>query len=58
MKEWEYDIMRLKGKWDDIEDSLCIKGSQGWELVTIFTKLPTSRTSELYIAVFKRPVAE
>ena len=55
MQQWDYDYMQLKGKWDDIVDSLCEKGTQGWELVTIVTQVSKQGTEK--VAIFKRPFA-
>ena len=58
MPQWEYDYMILKGKLDDIVDIWDEKGLQGWELVTVITRISKTRTGDtkqIDIAIFKRP---
>jgi hypothetical protein len=60
MQQWEYDHMILRGKLRDMVDSLDMKGSQGWELAAIITKVSRTETSirQTYIAIFKRPLTD
>ena len=56
MQEWQYHIMPLEGKIEEVTKGFNNIGFQGWELVTVATISATPGTVEARIAIFKRPL--
>jgi len=60
MTEWEYQVVRLKGKSpglpEQLERQLDMQGAKGWELVTVMV-VPGKQLA-LYLAIFKRPAED
>lgn len=55
MQEWQYHIVTLEGKIEEIASNMNTAGFQGWELVAVTTLAVAGTTTES-IAIFKRPL--
>ena len=56
MQEWQYHVMPLEGKIEEIAGNMNTAGFQGWELVAVTTLAAATGTAGVCIAVFKRPL--
>ncbi len=55
MQEWQYHVMPLEGKIEEMAGNMNTAGFQGWELVAV-TTLAADGENGACIAVFKRPL--